>query len=136
MNIQAMISSHPHVRGNTNDLLISAIEAAHACAASCQICADACLGEDMVAELVQCIRLNLDCAHVCVATAAVAARRTGENEAVIKRMLEACFEACAVCAVECEKHAGMHDHCRICAEDCRRCEQACREAASTITPPR
>ena len=31
----------------------------------------------------------------------------------------------SVRAEECEKHAGMHEHCRICAEACRRCEQAC-----------
>lgn len=29
------------------------------------------------------------------------------------------------CAEECEHHAGMPEHCRICAEACRRCENAC-----------
>ncbi|MDZ4110177.1 MAG: four-helix bundle copper-binding protein [Brevundimonas sp.] len=134
MHIQSMISSHPHVQGNTNDALIRAVQEACDCAAVCRICADACLGETMVADLVQCIRLNLDCADVCAAAGAVGARRTGSNEAVIKSMLEVCADTCATCAAECDKHAGMHEHCRLCAEACRRCEDACREAAGTITP--
>ena len=84
----------------------------------------------------QCIRLDLDCADVCLATAGLAARRAGSNEALIKRMLQTCAEACADCAVECEKHAEMHEHCRICADECRRCEGACRDAEASITPSR
>ena len=133
MHIQSMISAHPHVQGSTNESLIRAVEAAYDCAATCRICADACLGEAMVADLVQCIRLTLDCADVCASAGAVGARRTGSNEAVIKALLEACADTCAICAAECEMHADMHDHCRICAEACRRCETACREAAGTIT---
>lgn len=134
MHVQSMISTHPHVQGNTNEALIRCIEECFDCAAVCTSCADACLGETMVAELTQCIRLDLDCADVCSATGMVASRRTGSNEIVIKMMLEACAEACRLCGAECETHAGMHEHCRICAESCRRCEQACREAARTVTP--
>jgi hypothetical protein len=43
-------------------------------------------------------------------------------------MLHACAAACRLCADECEKHAKMHEHCRICAESCRRCVSACEEA--------
>jgi len=134
MHAQQMISTHPHVRGSTNDTLIRAIEEAYACAQICSSCADACLGEEMVKELTQCIRLNLDCADVCYTTGVVATRRTGSNELVIQRMLEVCAEACRLCGDECERHAGHMEHCRICAETCRRCEVACREAAGTITP--
>lgn len=134
MQLQSMIGSHPHVRGNTNDRLIRAIESALACAEICTSCADACLGEDMVQNLTQCIRLDLDCADLCATTARIGARRTGSNEAVIRMTLEACAEACRVCGAECEQHAGMHEHCRICAEACRACEAACREAAGSITP--
>ena len=134
MHVQQMISTHPQVRGNTNDALIRCIEECYDCAQACTVCADACLGEDMVKDLVQCIRLNLDCADVCAATGLVGSRRTGSNELVIRRLIETCAEACRLCGEECERHAGMHEHCRICAESCRRCEQACREAAGTITP--
>ena len=132
MHAHRMISSHPDVRGNTNDSLIRCIEECYDCAQTCTVCADACLGEEMVQHLKQCIRLNLDCADVCAATGSIASRRTGSNEELIRRMLEACGQACAACAVECERHAEMHEHCRICAEACRRCEQACREAFTSI----
>ena len=61
MQIQPMISTHPDVRGSVNDGLVRAIEAAYGCAAVCRICADACLAEEMVKDLTQCIRLDLDC---------------------------------------------------------------------------
>ncbi len=127
-----MISTHPHVQGNLNQPLAESVEACMECASTCVICADACLGEPMVSQLTQCIRLNSDCADVCAATAAVASRRTGSNEAVIKLMLRACMEACRECGTECRRHAGDHDHCRICAEACERCERACQQALQTF----
>ena len=132
MHAMDMIRTHPHVRGNTNDALIRCIEECYSCAQACTSCADACLGEDMVQKLTQCVRLNLDCADVCAATGAVATRRTGSNEEVIRAMLQACATACRLCAEECERHAGMHEHCRICAESCRRCEKACQEALRSM----
>lgn len=132
MHAHEMISMHPEVKGNTNDVLIRCIEECYDCAQVCTSCADACLGEEMVAQLRQCIRLNLDCADICAATGSVASRRTGSNEEVIMRMLEACAVACRVCGEECQRHADMHEHCRVCAESCRRCEQACRDAMQSI----
>jgi hypothetical protein len=133
MHAQQMIATHPHVKGDTNDALIRCIEACFDCAQTCTSCADACLGESMVAQLTQCIRFNMDCADICAATGAIATRRTGSNEAVMKMTIEACAEGCRACAQECERHAGMHEHCRVCAEACRRCETACREAAASIS---
>jgi hypothetical protein len=133
MHAMEMIRTHPHVRGNTNDALVRCIEECLDCAQICTSCADACLGEAKVQDLTQCIRLNLDCADVCAATAIVASRRTGSNEAVIRQMLSACETACRLCAEECERHAGMHAHCRICAEACRRCERACAEASGSMS---
>lgn len=80
----------------------------------------------------QCIRLNLDCADLCDATARIASRLTDSNESVIVANLRTCEEACALCAAECEQHAKHHEHCRICAESCRRCETACAEASASI----
>jgi len=134
MHVQEMISTHPSVRGHVNDALIRCIEACYDCAQACTVCADACLAEDDVKDLLQCIRLDLDCADVCAATGQVASRRAGTNEVIIKRMIETCQEACRLCGDECRKHADRHEHCRICADACRSCEQACRDAAGTITP--
>lgn len=136
MRADEMISTHPHVRGNTNDALIRCIEECLDCAQVCTSCADACLAEEMVADLRQCIRTDLDCADICAVTASVATRRTGSNEELLLTMLNTCEQACSLCGAECEQHAEMHEHCRICAEACRRCAQACAEAARTITPNR
>ncbi len=136
MHAHQMISTHPDVRGSTNDVLIRCIEQCYDCAQACVACADACLAEDGVERLRQCIRLNQDCADLCGATGRLASRRTGSNEALLRMAIEACAEACRLCGAECDRHAGMHEHCRICAEACHRCEQACNEAASSITPTR
>ena len=132
MRAEQMIAAHPHVRGEVNTALARCIEACFDCAQVCASCADACLGEEMVAELVQCIRLNMDCADVCLTSGLIATRRSGGDVPVIEAQLRACELACARCAAECEKHAGMHEHCRICAEACRACERACREALASL----
>jgi hypothetical protein len=133
MTTSAMITAHPNPTDDLDvDKLAKAIDAALACAQTCTACADACLAEEMVAELRDCIRTDLDCADICATTAAVLSRRTGSNLAVVKAQLEACRIACGTCAEDCESHAEMHEHCRICAEACRRCEQACADLLATI----
>jgi hypothetical protein len=81
----------------------------------------------MVAELTKCIRTDMDCAEICVATGSVLSRHTGYSANLTRAVLEACRTACKTCGDECERHARMHEHCRICAEACPRCEQACAE---------
>jgi hypothetical protein len=76
--------------------------------------------------------LNLDCADICTATGTVASRRTGANDEIVRRLVEACAEACELCAAECGRHAGHHEHCRVCADACRQCERVCREAAIAV----
>lgn len=132
MHAQDMISTHPHVGGQTNDALIRCIEKCYTCAQTCTSCADACLAEDNVKSLTQCIRLNLDCADVCIATGSTATRRTGSNVEIIRKMLDCCAAACRLCAEECEKHVTMHEHCRICAKACRECMSACEEAGKSM----
>lgn len=128
MHVQQMISTHPQMRGAVNDALIRCIEECYDCSQTCTSCADACLGEEAVQQMTQCIRTCLDCADVCLTTGALSTRRTGSNEALIVRMLEACEDACRLCAEECERHARDMEHCRICGEACRRCERACAAA--------
>jgi hypothetical protein len=121
MHTQSIISAHPQVRGKINATLIRRIDACYDCAQACTACADACLAEEMVKELTQRIRLNLDCADVCIATGALASRRTGGNETTLKSMLDVCAQ-----------HASQHEHCRACADACQHCEQLCREASGTV----
>lgn len=132
MHTNQMISSHPDVRGSINQSLIRCIDECHACAQACLSCADACLAENMVNDLRQCIRLNLDCADVCDVTAKLASRRTGSDEELLRDVLELCAQACERCAEECYQHAEMHRHCRICADACDGCAACCRFALGEI----
>ncbi len=113
-------------------MLAAAIDAMTDCAQACIADNDADLGEHNVAEMVLCIRLCLDCTDVCTATAAVLSRPTNYDANVTKPLLEACVAICRSCGDECERHAGMHAHCRVCAEACRRCERACRELLESL----
>lgn len=122
--VSAMIDTHPDHGGVDKQLLVAAIEACLECLQTCTTCAGACLAEDSVAELRECIRTDLACADICAATAAVLSR-PGTPVAMLRAQLEACRVACATCATECEAHADHHEHCRVCGETCRRCEQAC-----------
>ena len=128
MHVEAVIKTHPQLKGKPDAALIRCIETCADCAASCTVCADACLGEEMVAELRRCIRLCLDCAEICRVTSAVVARRAGAGEPEIGAILRACLEACRRSIEECDKHAPHHAHCRICAEVCRTCAAACEKA--------
>lgn len=120
-----MLRTSPTDIGFDEAALARCIDACLACAQACTACADACLGEDSVAELRSCITSNLACADVCTATAAVLSRQVGYDAEVTRALLTACAVACRRCGEECAQHAGMHDHCRVCADACRACEQAC-----------
>lgn len=131
-HIRAMLDAHPWPGHVDRDVLAACIEACFSCADTCTSCADACLSEEMVADLRKCIRLNLDCADVCSATGRVLTRQTEYDAPTTKAQLEACREVARTCAEECERHAGMHEHCRICAEACRRCDEACQELLTAM----
>jgi hypothetical protein len=120
-----LLATHPQRSPNT-DLIEACAAACYSCGSTCAACADACLGEAHVAELVCCIRTCLDCSDVCLATARVVSRLTQPSPMLVEAQLMACAEACRICASECDTHAGMHEHCRICGAACRACEQACR----------
>jgi Domain of Unknown Function (DUF326) len=114
------------------DVLAAAIDAMSDCAQSCTADNAADLGERNVAEMVRCIRLCLDCADICTAAQSVTSRLVEYSPAVLQPLLESCVAICMSCGHECEQHAAMHAHCRVCAEACRRCEQACRALLAAL----
>ena len=130
MHTREMISTSPQVTAGANVALSKCIEACYDCAPACTACADACLGEYEVQHLVDCIRLNLDCADICAATGRIATRRTAADAQTLAELLTYCEELCRRCGAECRRHADMHEHCKICAEACSICERACHEAAA------
>jgi uncharacterized membrane protein len=127
-----MLRTYPAETELDQGRLATAIDAMIACAQTCTACADACLGEEMVAELRACIRTNADCADVCEATARVLSRQTAPNPVVTAALLAACEAVCKACGDECASHAEMHEHCRICADACRACERACRDLRDAL----
>ena len=130
---QAMLDTHPSpAEALGTEALADVLHHLEECAQTCLLCADACLAEDMVADLRRCIRLNLDCADLCRTTAAVLGRQVSPDPGVLRAVLEACRAACEACGDECGSHADMHEHCRVCAEACQRCEQACAEALKQV----
>lgn len=122
-----MLRTAPHDTTLDETLLTRCIEACDECAQACTQCADDCLGEEGApGHLVRCIRLNMDCADVCMTTGRVVSRQTDRDAAVGRALLEACIAACRACGEECDTHArhGM-EHCAVCADHCRRCAAAC-----------
>lgn len=106
------------------------------CAQTCTVCADACLGEKNVQHLVNCIRLNLDCAEVCRVTGTLMTRPSHRDAPALRAQLEACLAICRACADECGRHGdemGM-EHCRVCAEACRECAERCEEMMGALVP--
>lgn len=93
------------------------------CAAACEMCADACLDEEDIKKMVQCIRLDRDCAKICHTTASFIASHSDNAQALVR----VCEELCRNCGEECARHDM--DHCQQCAETCRSCAEACRNFA-------
>lgn len=120
-----MIKAHPHEPLCDSDKLAAAIAEIHICAQACTACADACLAEKNVADLIGCIRSDLDCADICRTTGAVLSRLTQPDTELVRSLLQTCAVACGACAEECEKHADMHQHCKLCGAACRSCEKEC-----------
>jgi hypothetical protein len=128
-----LLDTYPRSFNVDAEVLARTIQALSDCAQACTACADDCLSEQPVAELIKCIRLCLDCADVCTVTLRVTSRQTEYDANLTRPLLQACVAACRSCGDECQRHAEMHQHCRVCAQACRRCEQACQELLAAIT---
>jgi hypothetical protein len=127
-----MLDTYPGAAVLDKQLLTRCIGTCLECGQACTACADADLGEQMVADLVKCARLNLDCADMCQTTARVLTRQTGYDRDLTRAVVLACVQACEVSGDECDRHAQMHEHCRVCAEVCHRCQQVCEEMLAAI----
>jgi hypothetical protein len=127
-----MLDSYPGTLNADAGMLAATIDALSDCAQACAADVDADLAEQDLAEMVRCIRLCLECADVCTATAGVISRQAIWDASVIRPLLEACVATCKSCGDECERHAPHHAHCRVCEQACRRCEQACRELLDVV----
>lgn len=116
----------------STEAVAQCIERLQDCAQACTACADACLAEDMIGQLRTCIRLNMDCADICMTTERSLSRMTGADLTVVRSLLDTCMVATRACGMECRRHAEMHEHCRICADACHDAEQACMQLIGVI----
>jgi hypothetical protein len=97
MSTAQTITNIPQSDASISGPLSEAIDQLLACAASCAICAEACLREDDPRSRVDCISSNSDCADVCMATARVLGRASAGLSAMAQLQVEACIEACRTC---------------------------------------
>ncbi len=104
------------MKNQNSDQLINALGQ---CVAACEFCADACLNEGNVKNMVQCIQTDRDCADMC----GIALIFISRGSTAIIPVLGLCIHLCETCAMECKKHD--HDHCQQCAEACRECVTQC-----------
>jgi hypothetical protein len=132
MTFRDIVALHPLPASDYRRALVRCAEECLDCGASCTACADASLSEHDLEELIGVIRVCLDCADVCEATARIATRQTRSDIRLVRATIEACAAACVACAEECDRHAAHHEHCRICADICRRCKAACDEALDSL----
>lgn len=96
------------------------------CALACEYCASSCLEEEHVKMMTSCIKLDRDCADICLQ----AARLLQRNSVIAYQYLLLCEEICRLCAEECGKHD--HKHCKACAEACIKCADACHKNHEAI----
>ena len=127
-----LLESYQHAVSVEPAVLAEAIDAMNDCRQACISDVDADLSETDLAEMVKCIRLCLHCADVCTASSDVISRPGVYEADVVTPLLESCVAICKACGDECEHHAHMYEHCRVCADACRRCEQACRQLLAAL----
>lgn len=95
----------------------------HECMEACNHCFDACLKEDDVKMMADCIRTDRECADMC----AYLEQAITRNSPFIKELAGVCATICEACGKECQKHD--HDHCQECAKACFECAEACKAVA-------
>lgn len=99
----------------------SIVESLHECMTACNHCYDACLKEDNIQMMAECIRLDRECADICAYFEQALVR----NTPFAKELAAVCATICEACGHECQKHG--HDHCQKCAEACFACAAECRK---------
>lgn len=102
----------------------SVIEILHECMSTCNHCFDACLKEDNVKMMAECIRLDRECADIC----GYLEQALGRGTPFVSDLAKVCATICEACGTECRKHD--HKHCQQCAEVCFKCAEECKKLAS------
>lgn len=107
-----------------NEMMQACAKACSDCQRACDMCSTHCshmLGEGKKEHSVT-LATCQDCSTVCSGASQIVARG-GPFSGII---CAACVDACAKCATQCEKFPD-DKHMKMCAEECRKCEKACRD---------
>ncbi len=97
------------------------VEKLAVCQQMCNNCFNACLMEEDVKMMTECIRLDRQCAEICAFTLSSLTSCCRLRSEI----LNLCISACTQCAEECKKH--QYIHCQECTEACQDCIDACTE---------
>ncbi|MGG3572387.1 four-helix bundle copper-binding protein [Bacillus gobiensis] len=99
------------------------LQTLHECMTECNHCFDACLKEEDMKMMSECIRLDRECAEICGYLEQAISRGTP----FVSELASVCAAVCDACGSECKKHD--YDHCQKCAETCFKCAEHCKEVA-------
>lgn len=126
--IMEMINRHPqNIQEPRKTSLSNAIESCLNCAQVCAACSDACLGEREVERFRSVIRSTNDSNDLCSAVANILSRLNDQNPRILRSLITACIQQVQHTGIQCNEHAQHHEHCRVCSETCRACENALSE---------
>jgi|LFRM01.2.fsa_nt_gb hypothetical protein len=126
--IREMFNRHPQSISEPNKTtLTDAIEACLNCLQVCTACSDACLGEKEVERFRSVIRATNDSSDLCFATASILSRINYQTPRTLQSLITACIEQVQYTSIQCNEHAHRHEHCRVCADTCRACENTLSE---------
>lgn len=131
-SVERMLAALPAGSRYESAALRECIEATQECAHAATACADACLDEEMVAELIGCVRVLLNAADVCAVTARVLSRATRPDRTLTSALLSSCWVACRRAREVCEEFLPIHHHCQVCARACRAAERSCRALLTAV----
>ncbi len=115
-----------HLLGSTKLIIMSISKQSiltklNDCITACNNCYAACLREEQVGHMADCIITDRECADVCTLTAQFVAT----DSRFADKMLQLCKSICITCEEICRAHPA--DHCQKCADACHQCHLACEE---------
>ncbi|MBO0995142.1 four-helix bundle copper-binding protein [Bacillus sp. SD088] len=102
----------------------SVLTALNECVLACNSCYQACLKEVDLQMMVECIRLDRECADICAYFEQAITRGTP----YVAELATLCITICKDCGNECKQH--NHDHCQKCAAACLKCAEECQALLS------
>ncbi|PJJ70617.1 hypothetical protein CLV46_0139 [Diaminobutyricimonas aerilata] len=108
------------MQGMDMDMMQRCMETLTAAEQACVMCADG----DAEAGMAMCASMCMNCADVSSAMMRMMLRPSGFEMQSMMAMMQATMTMMTACAEECEKHADMHEHCKLCAQACRTAAEA------------